>query len=62
MAAGTAQPISDDIPMLIRTLGATTAWRCPATRRSWGPTATPRGVVGILEQLWLSSLWGGAAR
>ena len=63
MAAGTAQPISDDIPMLIRTLARHHAsWRCPATRRSWGPTATSPRAVGVLEQLWLTSLWGGAAR
>ena len=27
-----------------------------------GPDGDAERVVGVLEQLWLTSLWGGAAR
>jgi len=60
MAAGTAHPISDDIPMLIRTLGATTVMALSGDPAFLGPSGDIERVVGILEQLWLTSLWGGA--
>lgn len=59
-AAGTAHPISEDIPMLIRTLGATTAMALSGHSTFVGPGGDAERVVGILEQLWLTALWGGA--
>ena len=61
-AAGTAQPISDDIPMLIRTLGAATVMALSGDSTFVGPAGDTARAVGVLEQLWLTSLWGGAAR
>jgi len=61
-AAGTAQPISDDIPMLIRTLAATTVMALSGDSTFVGPDGDTSRAVGVLEQLWLTSLWGGAAR
>lgn len=60
-AAGTAYPISEDIEMLIRTLGVTTALALSGEPTFVGPGGDPRRVVAILERLWLTSLWGGAA-
>lgn len=60
-AAGTAHPISDDIPMLIRTLAATTAMALSGHSTFVGPDGDSERVVGVLEQLWLTALWGGAA-
>lgn len=59
--AGTARPISDDIPMLIRTLGAATVMALSGESAFLGPDGTAERVVSVLEQLWLTSLWGGAA-
>ena len=58
--AGTAHPISDDVPMLIRTLGATTVMALSGDSAFRGPDADSRRVVRVLEQLWLKSLWGGS--
>ncbi|BBX39484.1 TetR family transcriptional regulator [Mycobacterium simiae] len=58
--AGTANPISDDIPTLVRTLTGTTAMLLTGD-----PAFIGRGDddidrrVRLLEQLWLNSLWGG---
>ena len=60
--AGTAQPISEDIPMLIRTLGATTVMSLSGDSAFVGPDGDAERIVGVLEQLWLTALWGGAAR
>lgn len=62
VAAGTAHPISDDTPMLIRTLGATTVMALSGDSTFVGSDGDTTRVVRILEQLWLTSLWGGAAR
>lgn len=64
--AGTAQPISDDLPTLIRTLTATTALMLTGDPLLVGGDVTD-GVgadrrVRVLEQLWLTALWGGPAR
>jgi AcrR family transcriptional regulator len=59
IAAGTAHPISADIPMLIRTLGATTVMALSGDSAFRGPDVSAERVVAILEQLWLTSLWGG---
>ncbi len=61
-AAGTAQPVSDDIPMLIRTLGATTVMALSGESAFISRDGDAARVVGVLEQLWLTSLWGGVSR
>lgn len=64
MRAGTANPISDDIPTLVRTLAGTTALVLTGDPIMVGgeggdvQTDAERRV-GVLEQLWLNSLWGG---
>jgi AcrR family transcriptional regulator len=60
VVAGTAHPISDDIPMLVRTLGATTAWMLSGDTTFLGPEADVHRGVPVLEQLWLHGFWGGA--
>lgn len=61
-AAGTAQPISADIPMLIRTLGAATVMALSGESAFVGPGGDTDRIVPVLEQLWLNALWPGAAR
>lgn len=58
--AGTAHPISDDIPMLVRTLGATSAWMLSGDSTFLGPDGDLQRGVAVLEQMWLHGLWGGA--
>ena len=60
--AGTAHPISNDIPMLVRTLGATTAWMLSGDSTFLGPDGDLQRGVAVLEQLWLHGFWGGATR
>ena len=65
MRAGTANPISDDIPTLVRTLAGTTALTLggePILVGGQGLQGDVERRVRILEQLWLNSLWGGARR
>ncbi|MDX1874638.1 TetR/AcrR family transcriptional regulator [Mycolicibacterium sp. 120266] len=59
IAAGTAHPISDDIPTLIRTLGATTVMAFSGDLPSVGNATDRDRIVGVLEKLWLHALWGG---
>ncbi|MGK2881585.1 MAG: TetR/AcrR family transcriptional regulator [Mycobacterium sp.] len=58
--AGTAHPITDDLPALIQTLGATTVMVLSAD-----PTflvgGEPQRAVHMLEKMWLYNLWGGNA-
>jgi AcrR family transcriptional regulator len=61
IAAGTASPISDDIPALIRTLGATTVMMLSGDATFVGPERDIDRGVQMLERLWLYGLWGGAA-
>ena len=61
MKAGTANPISDDIPTLVRTLAATTALMLGGEPILAAGGDVERGVR-VLEQLWLNSLWGGGRR
>ncbi|WP_407662487.1 TetR/AcrR family transcriptional regulator [Mycolicibacterium palauense] len=61
MAAGTAHPISEDIPALIRTLGATTVMMLSGDVTFLGPDGDIDRGVRVLEQLWLTCLWGGSA-
>jgi AcrR family transcriptional regulator len=60
--AGTAHPISDDIPALVRTLAATTALMLSGDVTFLGPDADVQRGVRVLEQLWLNALWGGAGQ
>jgi AcrR family transcriptional regulator len=62
IAAGTAHPISDDIPALIRTLGATTVMTLSRDGRFVTPDRAVERGVEVLEQLWLTCLWGGAPK
>ncbi|MGO8769486.1 MAG: TetR/AcrR family transcriptional regulator [Mycobacterium sp.] len=62
MKAGTAHPISDDLPTLIRTLAGTTALVLtgdPVLVGGQGVQGDRERRVRVLEQLWLHSLWGG---
>lgn len=60
--AGTAQPISDDLPTLIRTLAGTTALVLTGDPILAGHDNDVERRVRVLEQLWLNALWGGPAR
>lgn len=60
VVAGTAHPISDDIPMLVRTLGATTAWMLSGDTTFLGPEGDVHRGVPVLETLWLQGFWGAA--
>ena len=65
MKAGTANPISDDIPTLVRTLAGTTALVLTGDPLLAGREGHQRDVerrVRVLERLWLNSLWGGGQR
>ena len=62
MKAGTANPISDDVPTLVRTLAGTSALMLGGEPILVGGQALQGDVerrVRVLEQLWLNSLWGG---
>jgi AcrR family transcriptional regulator len=60
--AGTANPISDDIPALVRTLAGTTALTLGGEPILVGGEGDVERRVRVLEQLWLNSLWGGGQR
>jgi AcrR family transcriptional regulator len=59
--AGTANPISDDLPTLIRTLAGTTALMLTGDHLLVGRDSDLERRVRVLEQLWLAALWGGSA-
>jgi AcrR family transcriptional regulator len=59
MAAGTANPISDDIPTLVRTLIGTTSLMLTGDPIFTGRDGDLDRRVRLLEQLWLNSLWSG---
>jgi AcrR family transcriptional regulator len=56
---GTADPITDDIYGLVRTLAATTAFTLSGESAFLGPGHDMNAAVRILEKLWLRALWGG---
>jgi AcrR family transcriptional regulator len=58
--AGSANPISDDLPTLIRTLAGTTALMLTGDHILVGRDSDVERRVRVLEQLWLSALWGGS--
>jgi AcrR family transcriptional regulator len=62
MRAGTANPISDDIPILVRTLAGTTALTLTGDPILAGRDGDVDRRVRVLEQLWLNSLWSGGPR
>ncbi len=62
MDAGTAHPISDDIPTLVRTLAGTTALMLTGDPVMVGPDDAVDRRVAVLERLWLHALWGGGHR
>ncbi len=62
MKAGTAHPISDDIPTLIRTLAGTTALMLTGDPILVGRDDDMERRVRVLEQMWLNALWGGGDR
>jgi AcrR family transcriptional regulator len=57
--AGTARPISDDIPMLVRTLSVTTGYLLAGDPGFVGPHRDLERGVRVLERLWLAALWPG---
>lgn len=59
--AGTAHPISDDLPALVRTLGVTSAFMLSGDTTYLGPDRDVQRGVRVLEALWLNALWGGSA-
>ena len=56
---GTADPITDDIRGLVRTLAATTAFTLSGESAFVGSEKDLDGSVKVLESLWLHALWGG---
>ncbi len=60
LRAGTAHPISDDIPALVRTLAVTTAQTLSGDTAFLGPDGDVQRGVRVLEALWLNALWGGS--
>jgi AcrR family transcriptional regulator len=60
--AGTANPITDDIRTLVRTLAGTTALMLTGDPILVGRDDDVDRRVRLLEQLWLHSLWGGGPR
>ena len=62
MRAGTAHPISDDIPTLVRTLSVTTAQMLSGDTAFLGDDGDVQRGVRVLEALWLNALWGGRRR
>jgi len=62
IAAGTAHPISDDVPALVRTLSVTTAYMLSGDSAFLGPDGDVGRGVQVLEALWRNALWGGRKR
>ena len=60
IAAGTARPISADVPALVRTLAASTAQLLSGDPSFVGGDGDRTRGVAVLEALWLHALWGGA--
>lgn len=59
LRAGTAHPISDDIPALVRTLAAATAQTLTGDTAFLGADGDVQRGVRVLEALWRNALWGG---
>ena len=61
VAAGTADPITTDIRGLVRALSATTSMTLSGESLFLGPDRNLDRAVGVLEKLWLHTLWGRQA-
>jgi len=60
LRAGTAHPISDDIPTLVRTLAVTTVQTLSGDTAFLGADGDVQRGVLVLEALWRNALWGGS--
>lgn len=56
---GEARPVAADLPALVRTLTATTALTLWGDSAFVGRGLDPARAVAVVEQLWLTALWGG---
>ena len=56
--AGTAHPISDDVPALVRTLATTTALMLSGETFFLDRDRDLQRGLRVLERLWLSAVWG----
>src|SRR6201991_4045459 len=54
-----AQPISDDLPALVRTLAAVTTMTLMHDSTFVGRGEDPARAINIVERLWLNAIWGG---
>jgi AcrR family transcriptional regulator len=54
-----ARPVSGDLPALVRMLVATTAMTLSNDSAFVGRDTDPARALEVLEQLWLTALWGG---
>ena len=54
-----AQPISDDLPALVRTLTAVTTMTLTHDSAFVGCGEDPARAIDIVERLWLNAIWGG---
>lgn len=61
MSNGAAEPITGDVRGLVRVLSAATALTLSGETLFTGPGGGLEGAVGVLEKLWLHSLWGSQA-
>ena len=61
IAKGAAEPISDDLEALVRTLCAATALTLSGESLFTGPERDLGRAVPVLEKLWLHALWGRRA-
>jgi AcrR family transcriptional regulator len=59
--AGTAHPISDDLPTLIRTLAGASALVLTGDPLLAGRDIDVERRVRVLEHMWLNALWGGGS-
>jgi AcrR family transcriptional regulator len=55
-----AQPITDDLPALVRMLTATSALTLSHDPGFIGRGTNPGRALEVLERLWLNALWGGS--
>lgn len=55
-----AQPISDDLPALVRTLAATTTMTLTHDSSFVGRGIDPNRAVEALERLWIAAFWGSS--
>ena len=61
ITAGTADPVTDDVRGLVRTLVGATAMTLSGETIFTGPDRNLDRAVAVLEKLWLHGLWGRLA-